>query len=61
MIAFGTAMMVRSPHAIGVTLVVWVPLALMRISKEERVLAERLGAAYTDYTRGRWCLVPGLY
>ena len=37
------------------------PLALMRISKEERVLAVRLGTAYVEYARGRWCLVPGVY
>jgi protein-S-isoprenylcysteine O-methyltransferase Ste14 len=61
MIAVGTATMVRSPRAIGVTLVVWIPLVLLRIRKEERVLHERLGSAYTDYTRDRWCLVPGVY
>jgi protein-S-isoprenylcysteine O-methyltransferase len=58
MIACGTAMMVRSPHALGVALAVWLPLALLRIRKEEHVLHERLGGAYTDYTRRRWCLVP---
>ena len=61
MIAFGTAMMVESPRAFGVTVVVWLPLALLRIIKEERVLRERLGNAYADYVRERWCLLPGLY
>ena len=61
LIAFGTATMVRSPRAAGVTLVVWLPLVLLRIRAEERVLQERLGSVYTDYTRDRWCLVPGVY
>jgi protein-S-isoprenylcysteine O-methyltransferase Ste14 len=61
MVALGTALMMRSTYAIGVTLAVWLPLALMRISKEEHALAARLGAAYVEYARGRWCLVPGVY
>ena len=61
LIAFGTAMMVRSPSAVGVTLVAWLPLVLLRIREEERGLYERLGSAYADYTRDRWCLVPGLF
>jgi protein-S-isoprenylcysteine O-methyltransferase Ste14 len=61
LIALGTAMMLQSPHAVGVTLVVWLPLALLRIDKEERVLRERLGDAYTEYSRERWCLLPGVY
>jgi protein-S-isoprenylcysteine O-methyltransferase Ste14 len=61
LIAFGTAMMVWSPKAAGVTLVVWLPLVLLRIRAEERVLHERLGSVYADYTRARWCLVPGVY
>ena len=61
LIAFGTATMVCSPRAAGVTLVVWLPLVLLRIRAEERGLHERLGSAYADYTRERWCLVPGVY
>jgi protein-S-isoprenylcysteine O-methyltransferase Ste14 len=61
LVALGTAMMVWSPHAAGLALVGWLPLALMRIAKEERELHALLGPAYGEYTRGRWCLVPGLY
>ncbi len=61
LIALGTAMMVWSPRAAGVSLVVWLPLALLRIRKEERALHARLGSAWGDYSRGRWCLVPGVY
>jgi len=61
LIAFGTAFMVSSPLAAGVTLVVWLPFVLLRIGAEERVLHERLGSAYADYARDRWCLVPGLF
>ena len=59
--AFGTALMVWSPLAVGVTLALWLPAALLRIRAEERSLQERLGAAYAEYARGRWRLVPGLY
>ena len=61
LVAFGTAMMVWSPLAAGVTLVVWLPFVLLRIGAEERVLHERLGGAYADYARDRWCLLPGLF
>ncbi len=61
LVAFGTALMVWSPLAVGVTLALWLPAALLRIRAEERSLQERLGAAYAEYARGRWRLVPGLY
>ena len=59
--AVGTAIMVRSPLAIGVTLVTWLPLALLRIHVEERALHARLGEVFAEYRRGRWCLMPGIY
>jgi protein-S-isoprenylcysteine O-methyltransferase Ste14 len=59
--AFGTAIMVRSPLAIGVTLVTWLPLALLRIHAEERALHAQLGETFAEYRRGRWCIVPGVY
>jgi len=61
LVALGTAMMVSSPTAAVVGLVVWLPLALLRIRLEERTLLRHLGAAYADYRRDRWCLVPGVY
>ncbi len=61
LVAIGTATMVRSPLAIGVTLVTWLPLALLRIHAEERALQDRLGDAFVEYRQQSWCLVPGLY
>jgi protein-S-isoprenylcysteine O-methyltransferase Ste14 len=61
LIAVGTAIMVRSPLAVGVTLVGWLPLALLRIHAEERALHERMGQAFVDYCRDKWCLLPGIY
>jgi protein-S-isoprenylcysteine O-methyltransferase Ste14 len=61
LVAIGTATMVRSPLAIGVTLVTWLPLAILRIHDEERALQDRLGEPYVEYRRRRWCLVPWLY
>ena len=34
--------------------VVLIPLQIYRIRKEERVLAEKFGAAYLDYKRQTW-------
>lgn len=61
LVAIGTAMMVWSPSAALVSVVVWLPLALMRIRREERALRAHLGAAWGEYSRGRWCLLPGVY
>jgi protein-S-isoprenylcysteine O-methyltransferase Ste14 len=61
LIALGTATMVWSPRAAGMALVVWLPIALLRIAEEERALHARLGTAWTDYARGSWCVVPGVY
>lgn len=61
LVAIGTAMMVWSPSAAIVSMLVWLPLALLRIRREERALRARLGAAWGEYSRDRWCLVPGVY
>lgn len=61
LIAFGTATMVWSPLAVGVTLALWLPAALLRIHAEESTLHARLGEAYAAYARERWCLLPGVY
>ena len=57
LVAFGTALMVRSPVAAAVAASVWLPVALFRIRDEERALSERFGAAYAEYSRGAgaWC------
>ena len=61
LIGLGTGIMVRSPLFVAGTLALWLPLALMRIRAEERVLQGRLGARWTEYANGRWSLVPGVY
>jgi protein-S-isoprenylcysteine O-methyltransferase Ste14 len=61
LIALGTAIMVKSPLAIAVALSLWLPLALLRIRAEERVLSQRLGSRWTEYASERWSLVPGVY
>jgi len=61
LIAIGTALMVRSPLFLAGTFVLWLPLALLRMRAEERILQGRLGARWTEYANGRWSLVPGVY
>jgi protein-S-isoprenylcysteine O-methyltransferase Ste14 len=60
-IALGTALSVTSPLAAITTLVVWLPVILLRIRQEEAELGRRLGAAYRDYAERTWRLVPGVY
>jgi len=61
LIAVGTVLMLRSPTAAAAALLLWLPAMLLRIRNEERTLRARLGAAYSDYARRSWCLVPGIY
>jgi len=61
LVALGTASMVRSPTAAVVALGVWLPIMLLRVRDEERALRDGLGAAYADYSRRSWRLVPGIY
>lgn len=60
-IALGTALSVTSPLAAIATLVVWLPVILVRIHQEEAELGRRLGDAYRDYMGRTWRLVPGVY
>jgi protein-S-isoprenylcysteine O-methyltransferase Ste14 len=57
---FGWALVFRS--AVGVVAaVLGFPLLADRIDAEERLLAGRFGAAYDEYRRRTWRLVPGIY
>lgn len=60
-IALGTALAVRSPSAVIATLVIWLPVILLRIHQEEAALSRRLGTAYREYAERTWRLVPGVY
>ncbi len=61
LIALGTGIMVRSPLFLVGTLALWLPLALLRIRAEERVLRGHLGERWNEYANDRWSLLPGLY
>jgi protein-S-isoprenylcysteine O-methyltransferase Ste14 len=61
LVALGTALAFESPVALAVTLLVWLPITLARIEREERILASRFGAAYDAFRRRTWRLLPGLY
>ena len=61
LIALGTAMMVGSATAAAVGILLWLPAVLLHIRDEERTLHIRLGAAYAEYARRSWRLVPGVY
>ena len=57
---FGWALVFRS--AVGVVAgVLGFPLLSDRIDAEEALLAARFGAAYEEYRRRTWRLVPGIY
>ena len=61
LIAIGTAIAVNSPLALGVALLVWLPLTVVRIVHEEKVLLVRFGDAYREYSSQSWRLIPGVY
>ena len=56
----GWALVFRSSAGMIGT-VLGVPVLLDRIEAEEALLAARFGAAYADYRRRTWRLVPGVY
>src|SRR5262249_11617977 len=60
-IAFGTALALASPSALAATVGVWLPVTLVRIAREERMLVAHYGERYQSYRRQSWCLVPGVY
>ena len=61
LIAVGTALAVRSPLALAVALLIWLPLTLLRIANEEAVLEAKFGQAYTDYRANSWRVLPGIF
>lgn len=61
LIALGTALSTRSPAALAAAVLVWLPAAGVRIAREEAFLSERFGAAYDEYARRTWRLVPGVF
>lgn len=59
-IALGTSAALASPLAGVASLTVWLPLALLRIAREERLLAGAFGSEWTSYRKRTWRLVPGI-
>jgi protein-S-isoprenylcysteine O-methyltransferase Ste14 len=61
LVGLGTALGLRSPFAFAATAGFWLPIVVVRIAREERMLSERFGRAYAAYQRRTWRLVPGVY
>ena len=61
LIALGTSVALASPLAFAATMLLWLPIIVVRITREERMLAARFGAAWQRYRGRTWRLVPGMY
>ena len=61
LIAFGTAMVLRSPMAAAITALVWLPAIVVRTRQEEALLRRELGTDYERYASRTWRLVPGAF
>lgn len=60
-VALGTATAFASPLALLATFLVWLPVVLLRIGREERMMVDRFGSEYRDYCGRTWRLVPGVF
>jgi len=60
-VALGTALSLSSPLAAVVTVTVWLPVTMLRMAREERMLLAHFGERYEQYRRRSWRLVPGVY
>lgn len=61
LVACGTALALSSPLALGVAAGLWLPVIVMRIAREERMMVERFDARYRAYVRRTWRLIVGIY
>lgn len=59
-IALGTAASLASPRAAAAALLCWLPIALVRIRREEHLLARTFGREWEEYRAATWRLVPGI-
>jgi protein-S-isoprenylcysteine O-methyltransferase len=59
-VAVGTSVGFASPLAAAATVGAWLPVVVLRIVREERLMLERFGGSYDRYRERTWCLVPWL-
>jgi len=61
LVAIGTSFSLASPSALLATVCVWLPVVLVRIAREERMLLARFDGAYRAYMQRTWRLIVGIY
>jgi len=60
-VACGIALGLRSPLALAATFLVWLPIVIVRIVREERLMVARFGDGYREYCQRTARLVPLVY
>ncbi len=61
LVACGTAVSLSSPLALAATVCLWLPVVLLRIAREERMMTERFDRRYRTYMSRTWRLIAGIY
>lgn len=61
LVACGTAVSLSSPLALAAAIFLWLPILLLRIAREERMMIERFGRRYHAYMGRTWRLIIGIY
>lgn len=61
LVACGTALALSSPLALAAVTGLWLPVIVMRIAREERMMIERFDASYRAYMHRTWRLIVGIY
>jgi protein-S-isoprenylcysteine O-methyltransferase Ste14 len=60
-VALGTALALSSPIAAVATFMIWLPVTILRVAREERLLLAHYGERYEQYRKRSWRLLPGVY
>lgn len=61
LVACGTAVSLSSLLALAVAVCMWLPVVLLRIAREERMMIERFDRQYRMYMSRTWRLIVGVY
>src|SRR5262249_3345628 len=61
LVACGIAVAFSSTLALVVVVCLWLPVLLLHIAREERMLTERFGRQYRAYMNRTWRLIVGIY